>query len=215
LRKGDELAFGGRRAGARAYIAVAGGIAAERWLGSSSTNLMAGRGGVHGRALAGGDLIAAGGGTATPAASDRHLDRPLRPDYADHTLSAIAGPHVKRLGADGRKLLFGSSFTVSRDSDRMGYRLDGPALDAPGDEILSFGLVAGAVQLPPGGRPILLMADHQTAGGYPVVATVASASMPVAAQLVPGDEVRFAEVSVETALRLRADQRAALDSLIS
>jgi len=97
----------------------------------------------------------------------------------------------------------------------MGYRLDGRRLEASGDEVLSFGLVAGAVQLPSGGRPILLMADHQTAGGYPVIAVVASASMPVAAQLAPGDEVRFVETTVEKALAMRAAQRAALDSLTS
>jgi Allophanate hydrolase subunit 2 len=97
----------------------------------------------------------------------------------------------------------------------MGYRLEGPVLDASGDELLSFGVTAGAVQVPRSGQPILLMADHQTAGGYPVVATVASAAMPVAAQLLPGDEVSFAEVSIEGALRMRAAQRAALDSLIS
>ncbi len=138
-----------------------------------------------------------------------------RPDYADHTLPAIAGPHVRRLGSEGRKAFFGSGFEVSRDADRMGYRLQGPVLEVSGDELLSFGLVAGAVQMPRSGQPILLMADHQTAGGYPVVATVASAAMPVAAQLLPGDELRFAEVTVEAALRLRAVQRAALDSLIS
>jgi allophanate hydrolase subunit 2 len=88
-------------------------------------------------------------------------------------------------------------------------------LEVSGDELLSFGLVAGAVQMPRSGQPILLMADHQTAGGYPVVATVASAAMPVAAQLLPGDELKFAEASIETALRMRAAQRAALDSLIS
>lgn len=214
LKEGDELAFRGRRAGGRAYIAVAGGIAADRWLGSLSTNLLAARGGMHGRALAGGDVIAVAGRAATPAVLGSHLDSPLRPDYADHTLRAIPGPHISRLSAEARSLLFGSSFEVGRDSDRMGYRLEGPALDAAGDDLLSFGLVAGALQLPPGGRPILLMADHQTAGGYPVVATVAGASMPVAAQLVPGDEVRFAEISVEAALRMRADQRAVLDSLI-
>jgi allophanate hydrolase subunit 2 len=125
------------------------------------------------------------------------------------------GPHINRLGPDGRKALFGAGFTVSRDADRMGYRLEGPVLDAAGDELLSFGLAAGAVQVPSSGQPILLMADHQTAGGYPVVATVASAAMPVAAQLLPGDEVSFAEVSLEAARRMRAAQRAALDSLIS
>jgi len=97
----------------------------------------------------------------------------------------------------------------------MGYRLEGPGLETSGEELLSFGLVAGALQLPSSGQPILLMADHQTAGGYPVVATVVSASMAVAAQLAPGDEVRFAETSIETALQMRAVQREALESLTS
>jgi allophanate hydrolase subunit 2 len=106
-------------------------------------------------------------------------------------------------------------FKVTKDADRMGYRLEGPGLDASGDELLSFGLAAGAIQVPRSGQPILLMADHQTAGGYPVVATVAGAAMPVAAQLLPGDELTFAEISIEAALRMRKAQRAALDSLIS
>jgi allophanate hydrolase subunit 2 len=169
---------------------------------------------MHGRLLAGGDVVAVAGEPSAPAVSGR-LGENLRPDYADHKLRAIAGPHIKRLDAAGRKALFGSVFKVSRDADRMGYRLEGPGLDASGDELLSFGLVSGAVQVPRSGQPILLMADHQTAGGYPVVATVVSASMPVAAQLLPGDEVSFAEVSVDAALRMRAAQRAALDSLKS
>ena len=215
LSEGDELTFAGRRWGARTYIAVAGGIAGDRWLGSFSTSLLVARGGMHGRLLAAGDVIAVTGVPATPAISGRHMNPDDRPDYADHTLPAIAGPHVRRLGSEGRKAFFGSAFEVSRDADRMGYRLQGPALEVSGDELLSFGLVAGAVQMPRSGQPILLMADHQTAGGYPVVATVASAAMPVAAQLLPGDELRFAEVTIEAALRLRAVQRAALDSLIS
>jgi antagonist of KipI len=215
LSAGDELTFAGRRSGARAYIAVAGGVAGDRWLGSVSTNLLAARGGMRGRHLIAGDLIAIAAPPSAPAISGRQLGRNLQPDYVDHTLRAIPGPHIRRLGTDGRKTFFTSTFKVSRDADRMGYRLEGPGLDASGEELLSFGLAAGAVQVPRSGQPILLMADHQTAGGYPVVATVASAAMPVAAQLVPGDEVRFMEVSVEAALRMRATQRAALDSLIN
>jgi antagonist of KipI len=215
LSEGDELSFAGRRWGARAYIAVAGGIAGDRWLGSLSTSLLVARGGMHGRLLAAGDVIAVTGVPATPAISGRHMNPDDRPDYADHTLPAIAGPHVRRLGSEGRKAFFGSAFEVSRDADRMGYRLQGPVLDVSGDELLSFGLVAGAVQMPRSGQPIMLMADHQTAGGYPVIATVASAAMPVAAQLLPGDELKFADVSIETALRMRAAQLGALDSLKS
>lgn len=214
LSEGDVLGFGSRRSGARAYVAVAGGIAADRWLGSFSTYLLVARGGMHGRPLIEGDVIAAGGVPSGPAVSGRRLDGQLRPAYADHVLPAIGGPHLKRVTAESRKALFGSAFTLSRDADRMGYRLDGPTLEAPGDELLSFGLASGAVQLPRSGLPILLMADAQTAGGYPVVAAVAGAAMPVAAQLLPGDTLTFAEVTIEAALRMRAAQRAALDSLI-
>jgi antagonist of KipI len=214
LRAGDVLSFGSRRSGARAYLAIAGGVAGDRWLGSLSTNLLAQRGGMHGRPLQAGDVIAAAGEPAGPPVPGRGaLPRHLRPDYADHDLSVIAGPHLKRLGQEGKAALFGSGFTVGRDSDRMGYRLDGPVLEAPGDEVLSFGLVTGAIQLPAGGGPILLMADHQTAGGYPVVATVISASLPIAAQLVPGSEVRFVEVNSEGAGALRHARDAALASL--
>jgi antagonist of KipI len=215
VRQGDEITFAGRRSGARAYVAVAGGISGDRWLGSPSTYLLAARGGMHGRPLLAGDVVEITGRPAAPVVSGRHLPYNLLPNYDDHTMAAIAGPHLKRLGAGGKKLLFGSAFKVSRDADRMGYRLEGPALQAEGGELLSFGLAAGAIQVPRSGQPILLMADHQTAGGYPVVATVASAAMPVAAQLLPGDELRFKETSIQAALRMRAVQREALDSLIN
>jgi antagonist of KipI len=212
MAPGDVLSFGRRRSGARAYIAVGGGFLGERWLGSLSTNVMASRGGMHGRVLAKGDVLA-GGESWRPALAGRTLAESMRPEYTGHELHAIAGPHFDRLGAASRRDLFGSTFSLGTDSNRMGYRLEGPSLEAPGDEVLSFALIAGVVQLPSGGRPILLMADHQTAGGYPVIATVASASMPATAQLAPGDELRFVETSIEEALRMRAAQRAALDSI--
>jgi antagonist of KipI len=213
LGRGDHLTFGSRRSGGRAYIAVAGGIEADRWLGSASTYLLAARGGLHGRNLKAGDQISTAREATRPAVSGHHLIERLRPQYADRTLFAIAGPHVKRLDPQGRGMLFGATFNVSREADRMGYRLDGPRLATSGDELLSFGLTAGAVQVPHGGQPILLMADHQTAGGYPVVATVVSASMPVAAQLVPGDELHFKEVTLERARQMRLALAAALETL--
>lgn len=213
MSRGDRLTFGARRSGGRAYIAVSGGFDADRWLGSASTNLLAARGGMHGRSLKAGDQLSAARDASMPAVSGHHLPERLRPRYSDHTLLAVAGPHVKRLDPVGRQLLFGATFKVSREADRMGYRLDGPKLATSGDELLSFGLAAGAVQVPRGGQPILLMADHQTAGGYPVVATVVSASMPVAAQLVPGDELHFAEVTLDRARQMRLSLAAALNTL--
>jgi antagonist of KipI len=212
LSAGDEVSFAGRRSGARAYIAVGGGVIGDRWLGSMSTNLMCARGGMHGRALVAGDVISTGEWHDPPVAG-RTLSEHLRPDYTNHSLRVIVGPHHARLTPESQQELRTATFAVNANSNRMGYRLDGAILEAPGEELLSFPVLAGVVQLPSGGQPILLMADHQTAGGYPVIATVSSASMPIAAQLAPGDEVRFEETSIEDALRARATQRAALDSL--
>ena len=207
LEPGDEIRFGGRRTGARAYISVAGGVVGDRWLGSMSTYVVAGRGGMHGRPLHAGDVISSGEPQGAPLAGGTIA----APSYADHTLKVIGGPHIGRLRPSARDALFSSAFEVSSQSDRMGYRLEGPPLETSGDEILSFGLVTGVVQLPPSGKPILLMADHQTAGGYAVVVTVAGAWMPIAAQLAPGDEVRFEPTTIAAALEARAAQRAALD----
>jgi allophanate hydrolase subunit 2 len=168
---------------------------------------------MHGRPLQAGDVLSVGGEPKKPLVSGRRLAEVLRPDYGDPVLHSIAGPHFNRLDPEGRSLLFKAQYRVSRDADRMGYRLEGPALVTSGDELLSFGLVSGAVQVPHSGQPILLMADHQTAGGYPVVATVVSASLPIAAQLLPGDEMRFVEVTIERALQMRKALESALSSL--
>ena len=215
LGPGDRLTFAGRREGARIYIAVAGGFEAERWLGSLSTNLMAGRGGVHGRPLRAGDTLTVAHETSRPAVIGRRVAEELRPAYRDHTLHAIAGPHLKRLEPESRSALFQATYRLSRESDRMGYRLDGPRLAVTGEELLSFGLVAGAIQVPHAGQPILLMADFQTAGGYPVVATVVTASLPIAAQLLPGDELRLVSVSTERAQKMRTALAAALETIRS
>jgi biotin-dependent carboxylase-like uncharacterized protein len=214
IGEGDELSFGPRRLGARAYIAIAGGFIGDRWLGSMSTNLMSARGGMHGRPVATGNLLAIGE-SGFAAGVGLSLAEEMRPRYEDRTLYAFAGPQSDRLVPESLRALFSATFTLSHDSNRMGYRLEGPALEAPGDELLSFSLIAGALQLPAGGQPILLMADHQTAGGYPVVAVVVSASMRVAAQLAPGDELRIVKTSIEEALRMRSAQRFALESLTS
>ena len=215
LGPGDRLTFAGRRQGARMYIAVAGGFEADRWLGSLSTNLMAGRGGMHGRPLRAGDQLTVAEEARKPAVAGRRVPEQLRPAYGDHTLHAVAGPHLKRLDPESRDVLFQASYKVSGDSDRMGYRLEGPRLALTGEELLSFGLVAGAVQVPPSGQPILLMADHQTAGGYPVVATAVSASLPIAAQLLPGDELRLEAITIERAQKMRRALADALETIRS
>jgi antagonist of KipI len=214
LAPGDRLEFAGRSWGARVYVAVAGGLTGDRWLGSVATYLLAGRGGVHGRPVKAGDELAAATPWPRPLVAGRDLPAPLRPPYGDHAeLLTIAGPYVARLSAKDRRALFAEEWTVSRDADRMGYRLEGPELAMNGPELVSFGLTTGCVQVPASGQPILLMADGQTAGGYPVVATVARCDLPLAAQLMPGEHLRFRETSVEEAQEEWRRRQAALDQV--
>ena len=215
LAAGDSLSFAGRRSGMRAYVAVSGGFDGERWLGSRSTYLLVSRGGVRGRALKAGDELELAADRSAPMVAGRQLAASMLPDYSEHTLAVMAGPHLKRLDMTSRKALLGQVFKVSGQADRMGYRLDGPPLTLTGDELLSFGLAAGSIQVVNSGQAIMLMADHQTAGGYAVVATVVSASLPAAAQLGPGDELRFRAVTEAQAGVMRRELSAALASLAS
>jgi antagonist of KipI len=201
VRAGSVLRFGERRRGARAYIAFDGGIATPPSLGSRSTHVMSGLGGLHGRALRAGDALPlqAGGG-----ASRRH--RPVPPVVAGGArLRVLPGPQDDVFGPAALDTLQRTRFTITAHSDRMGYRLRGRArIERAGDrEMISDVTVAGGIQVPPSGNPILLMADRQTTGGYPQVATVITADLPAAGQLAPGDWMEFQ-------LCTRADAQAAL-----
>jgi antagonist of KipI len=214
LPAGERLSFAGRRWGARCYLAVAGGIAGSRWLGSASTYLLVEKGGFEGRTLEAKDALQLAGPAPRPLIAGRHLARRLRPEYdREPALDTVPGPHHSRLSRSSRTTVWKSTFEVSRDADRMGFRLQGPQLEVTGKELLSIGLTVGAVQLPIGGQPILLMADHQTAGGYPVVLGVTRAALPLAAQLLPGDRLSFHEVSVGDAQQRWRTQRLGLDEI--
>jgi antagonist of KipI len=208
-RGGSVLRFGDRRRGARAYVAVAGGIVVEPVLGSAATDLRAGFGGVEGRGLAAGDRLEAGSPShvvlATPASDPEPNDRPIR---------IVAGPHLERFGEAAASALTSAVWTVGYESDRAGVRLNGPSLwaaaggDVAAAEVASVGLPPGAMQVPPDGQPIVMLADRPVTGGYTVVACVARADLGRVAQLVPGDELRFAAVSPDEAVAaLRAQER--------
>jgi antagonist of KipI len=214
LAAGERLSFAGRRSGARCYIAVAGGLAGNRWLGSVATYLLVEKGGFDGRTLEAGDVLSLAVPAPRPLIAGRHLSRRLLPDYSrEPALAAVPGPHHGRLNRASRTALLKSTFAVSRDADRMGFRLEGPQLDLNGSELLSIGLTMGAVQLPIGGQPILLMADHQTAGGYPVILGVTRAALPLAAQLLPGDRLTFREVGVSDSQQEWRRLREALEQI--
>jgi antagonist of KipI len=215
--KGAELRFSPTNIGCRAYLAVAGGLAVLPVLGSRSTYLRAGLGGHHGRALRADDRLPVGAPTALGGRLARLLaaergDRPFATTAwcaaADLDPSLRQSPHVRVLPGlqatafdhDSLAAFHGERYTVSPRSDRMGYRLDGPALrlSQPRD-LLSEAVATGTVQVPPEGKPIVLMADAQTTGGYPRIAQVIEADLPVLGQLRPGDVLRFVPVGLAEA----------------
>jgi len=183
LPAGGELRLGTPPRGLRSYVAVSGGIAVEPVLGSRSTDTL---GHVGPPQVVVGDVLPIAGETRTPAAADTPRPPMTGP------LRVRAGPRADRVAGDVGKLLCGTEFAVSPDSDRVGMRLVGKALPlAAGGELPSEGMVLGAVQLPPDGQPVVFLADHPTTGGYPVVAVVDPADLWQCAQLRPGEPVRF------------------------
>jgi len=199
LREGQALTFGRRRSGARAYLSVTGGFQVPAILGSRATFLRARLGGFDGRPLRAGDVLE---GVHHPPL---HAERGLRPaDIPAYTqpavLRVLPGPHLSAFTGEGLDTFFSSTYTVSPQSDRQGYRLSGPAVARVGAaDILSEAMPWGGVQVPLDGSPILLMADRQTTGGYPLVAVVLSTDLPRAGQLAPGDAVRFQAVTLAEA----------------
>lgn len=204
----------GAAAGARAYLAVPGGFDVPVVLGSRSTCLVGAFGGLDGRALRPGDRLAAAAVDGRPDEPDAGARWPdsFAAAAPDSPIRVLAGPHAGSLPPAARDGLVEAPWHVAPASDRMGLRLDGePLADAAaGGSIVSIPVTWGAVQLPPGGRPIVLLADHQTVGGYPVIACVIGADLPRLGQLQPGAAVRFAWTDLATARAARRDQAAAL-----
>lgn len=194
MRAGQVLRFGARRSGARAYLAVDGGIALPPYLGSQATYLPGGFGGLEGRALRAGDQLPLHPANGDPfARAGRAWPRAQRPPYsAAPLLRVILGPQAETFSETGIATFLNATYTLSPTSDRMGARLVGPAIaHARETSIVSDGVIAGCIQTPPDGQLIIMLADHQTTGGYPKIATVIQADLPLLAQLMPGDRVRF------------------------
>jgi KipI family sensor histidine kinase inhibitor len=209
-KAGSVLRFGERRSGARTYIAFDGGIDVPPVLGSRATHVVSGLGGIDGRALKAGDVLALHESHET----SRKPRVALRMPKGGARLRVVRGPQDDCFDDPAFQILQRTRFTISPQSDRMGYRLRTPD---PGSRIptgragspgamISDATFTGGLQIPPSGDPILLMADRQTTGGYPQMATVITADLPLAGQLAPGDWIEFA-------LCTRADAIAALKEL--
>ena len=193
---GDILNFRERKTGMRAYLSVAGGFDIPSWLGSKSTNLTAVAGGLTGRKLAAGDRIHF---SAPRTVKPRTLGPSLIPKYGHFpTVRVVPGGEFDLLTAICERNFLGGSFAVTNDSNRMGFRLHGEPLYLLDEkEMVSAAVTFGTIQLLPDGQLIVLMADHQTSGGYPRIANVITADLPLLAQLGPGDRVGFQLVSID------------------
>ncbi|HRI04636.1 MAG TPA: biotin-dependent carboxyltransferase family protein [Pyrinomonadaceae bacterium] len=206
--KGSTLRFTKKISGNRAYLTVCGGFKIERWLGSSSTNLAAKTGGKDGRPLAAGDHIPLSLQIkAKPRIRNCHISSNLIPYYRPFpTVRVIVGAEFPLLTKSSQGLLYVHDFVVSQNSNRMGFRLKGAPVElAEPFELLSSVASFGTIQLLPDGQLIVLMADHQTSGGYPRVGHVITRDLPLIAQLGPGDKVAFHLIEIDEAEALAAE----------
>ena len=208
MQAGGGLKFRRPQIGCRSWLAVSGGIDVPAVLGSRSTDLRAQFGGFEGRILRDGDAIALGArpGSSTPATTISSWTAPhdwVNPAKPKPTLRFVRGIDWNRFNASTLQRLTSEAFTVSPDSDRMGVRLEGPELKRVDEsDLISEAVAPGTIQVPPSGKPILLLGDCQTIGGYPKIAHVITVDLGVAAQLRAGEHVRFSEVSLADAHRL-------------
>jgi len=213
--RGSTLSFGGIRDGVRAYLSISRGIDVPVVLGSRSTFTRARIGGFDGRALAQGDKLSTLEGVTTDLGRKRGMPPNRIPVYGHtHKVRVILGPQYDAFTPQGMEIFLSAAYTVSSQSDRVGYRLEGPRIEhVAGADIVSDGIPFGAVQVVGDGMPIILMADRGSTGGYTKIAAVISADLPSLAQAAPGDSITFQSVTVEEAHRVLREQEQLLKAI--
>ncbi|MCP3738475.1 biotin-dependent carboxyltransferase family protein [Rossellomorea sp. BNER] len=231
IKKGSELRIGQSRQGCRAYIAIAGGINVPSIMNSKSTYLRAAIGGYQGRALKAEDELQPG----KIGSISKKIIQALTP-LLDNTpftemewtvaselisihhkkpfIRVTAGRQYDLFSKDSLHNFFNKSFNISSQSDRMGYRLEGPKLELQNEEeMISEAVSFGTIQVPSNGNPIILLADRQTTGGYPKIAQIVTVDLPYVAQLKPGDRIAFKEITVKESQKLYLEQEWNLQQL--
>lgn len=231
VEKASTLTFKSAKSGCRTYIAIAGGIDVPPVMGSYSTYLRAGIGGCNGRALQKNDTLSVG----FPSNYAKEMMNRMRlkadgnlflemdwgvslgfpsDNYDGTMIRTIPGRQAEWFTEESRKLFLSETFKVSTQSDRMGYRLNGPELALQNQkDLLSEAVAFGTIQVPPDGNPIVLMADRQTTGGYPKIGQVVTADLPAMAQLKPGDTIYFKEIEHSEAQALLVENEERFEQL--
>ncbi|CAB3737406.1 5-oxoprolinase subunit C family protein [Paraburkholderia rhynchosiae] len=209
VEAGQTLTVSAPLSGVRAYLSVHGGLAVPDVLGSRSTDIKSGLGGHEGRCLKRGDVLGVGEPTNSPLAASESGFGVMPPDVAltdlvptsNRSVRVMPGAEFDRFSEAGLETFWNTGWNVTPDSNRIGYRLEGPEVEFKQPvEMLSHGILPGVIQVPPSGRPIVIMSDGQTSGGYPKIGTVIEADLWRLAQTPIGSQVRFEEVSVQDAV---------------
>ena len=215
VHKGEMLVFGMAVSGCRTYIACAGGLDIPIVMGSRSTNLKCSLGGYRGRKLQSNDIVYFRNPVRVLSGiKKRKIKETVDNDAPETVIRVIPGPQEEYFTTGGTETFYSQSYVVSPENDRMGMKLNGPKVEYKEQtDIISDGIVFGSIQIPSGGAPIIMMADHQTTGGYAKIGTVASVDLPKMAQSKAGDRIRFEKIAVGTGQRLCRRQAKELQKL--
>lgn len=211
---GSEVKLRSAKNGSRTYIAFYGGFDIAPVMGSRATSLQCQIGGLDGRRLEKGDVLPLRPVREVPPnLSHRSVCHHIR-RKSENIIRVLLGPQEDAFAEEGLSTFLGTPYTVSKEFDRMGCRLEGkPILHKTDGNIISDGIVNGAIQVPTTGQPIIMLAERQATGGYTKIATVISVDLPVIGQCCPGDSIRFQAVSIDEAHRLLREQRTRLEDL--
>lgn len=211
--KGEIVSIGKMESGCRCYLSIRGGINTPIVLGSRSTYVRGHFGGIDGRQLKAGDVIE--GFSVSPVDVVFRMPENLVPHFEDSfTVHVVLGPQADMFTERGIETFLSNPYKVTIDSDRMGYRLEGPTIEHRGKvDIVSDALLPGAIQVPKDGKPIIIMRDAQTTGGYPKIAAVITSDLDRLGQVKPNDIVRFSEITLENARKRLLEYREMLTSM--
>jgi len=199
IQKDDAICFGKMEKGCRAYMSIRGGISTPKILGSRSTYVRGSFGGINGRPLRSRDVIK--GFDVSPLEVEYEMPSEMAPQFPDNlVVNVILGPQVDMFTEKGIETFLSSQYTVTLEADRMGYRLEGPNIEHKAKaDIISDALLPGAIQVPKNGKPILIMRDAQTTGGYPKIAVVTCPDLDLVGQAKPNIRIEFAKVTIRQA----------------
>ena len=208
IKKGSILSFGNAKKGLRGYIAFKNGIKIPEVMGSRATYLRGEIGGFEGRKLKSEDVLELRKDVAKSDFCKKCLPKKYRPNFSQNKVRVIMGPQDNYFSEKGLSNFLNEKFKVSSQADRMGYRLNGPQIEHKnGADIISDGIAAGSIQVSGDGKPIIMLADRQTTGGYTKIATVITVDLDIVAQKRPGDSLNFEKISLEEAQKLLKERR--------